>query len=108
MSDYAAFRAQLIERKAGLMAQHAKIDKHLKNTDREVPQDWSERGTFLENEEVLEALDVHQRQEIEALDAAIQRIDEGEFGDCSSCGEPINPRRLEAIPWTPLCIKCAE
>jgi RNA polymerase-binding protein DksA len=108
MSKYAAFRAELVARKAGLMSQHAKIDKHLKNTDREMPQDWSERGTFLENEEVLEALDTHQRRELEALDAAIERIDNDEFGDCASCGEAINDRRLAAIPWTPLCISCAE
>ncbi len=108
MSQHAAFRAELTARKAGLLAQHAKIDKHLKNTDREMPQDWSERGTFLENEEVLEALDAHQRLQIEAINAAIERIDAGRFGVCASCDEDIDERRLAAIPWTALCIACAE
>lgn len=40
--------------------------------------------------------------------AALRRIDEGTYGICIHCEEPINPRRLQAIPWTPFCVKCQE
>jgi DnaK suppressor protein len=40
------------------------------------------------------------------IDAALRRIDEDEYGDCASCGEPIDPRRLEAQPEAPLCMPC--
>ena len=40
------------------------------------------------------------------VDAALRRIEEGEYGDCASCGEPIDPRRLEAQPEAPLCVAC--
>jgi len=40
--------------------------------------------------------------------AALARIDEGTYGICVRCEEPISPKRLAAVPWTPFCIKCQE
>jgi DnaK suppressor protein len=45
--------------------------------------------------------------EISRTEAALKRIDEGDFGYCLSCDELIAPRRLEADPATPLCVGCA-
>lgn len=39
---------------------------------------------------------------------ALQRIDDGSYGVCANCEEPINPRRLNAVPWAPYCIRCQE
>lgn len=39
---------------------------------------------------------------------ALRRIDEGIFGVCLHCEEDINPKRLNAVPWTPFCIQCQE
>ena len=36
------------------------------------------------------------------------RIQDGTFGTCVHCGDDISRRRLEAVPWTPLCIRCQE
>jgi DnaK suppressor protein len=48
------------------------------------------------------------RQQILNIDAALERISVGDFGDCFECGDLINPRRLVADPTATLCIKCAE
>ena len=42
------------------------------------------------------------------LDLAIKKIDDGTFGTCESCEEPIGKKRLEARPETSLCIRCKE
>jgi len=42
------------------------------------------------------------------IDAALERIDHGNFGRCVECDGPIPKARLNAIPYTPVCIKCAE
>ena len=42
------------------------------------------------------------------LDLALKKIDEGTFGVCEVCEEPIGKKRLEARPETTLCIKCKE
>jgi DnaK suppressor protein len=39
---------------------------------------------------------------------ALERIEQGEFGDCLECGEPIDPRRLEVDPTATRCIDCAD
>ena len=46
--------------------------------------------------------------EIQRIDSALQRIDEGEFGHCVSCGVDIELKRLENDPTTPTCFDCAE
>jgi DnaK suppressor protein len=46
------------------------------------------------------------RQQLELVDAALSRIDDGTFGTCRRCGRPISPERLEALPWAAHCIDC--
>ena len=47
-------------------------------------------------------------QERDRIDAAIKRIDAGEFGWCVACGEEISPARLENAPEMPTCLDCAR
>jgi DnaK suppressor protein len=43
-----------------------------------------------------------------AIEEALARIEKGSYGICRDCGEPIAPARLNAIPWTRVCISCKE
>ena len=45
---------------------------------------------------------------MKAIEEALWRMSQGTFGICSDCGEPIAHARLNAIPWTRVCIKCKE
>lgn len=45
---------------------------------------------------------------IKKVDEALQRIEEGNFGECEECGEDIELRRLEARPTATLCVSCKE
>ena len=45
---------------------------------------------------------------LQAIEEALGRIDKGTFGICRDCGEMIAAARLNAIPWTRVCIKCKE
>lgn len=49
-----------------------------------------------------------ERQLLSKIDEALGRMDEGTFGTCSECEEPIEPRRLEARPVSTMCIACKE
>jgi len=42
-------------------------------------------------------------EELEEVDDALRRINEGTYGKCIDCGRPLEPSRLEAVPWTPYC-----
>jgi len=46
------------------------------------------------------------RQELEAIEEALQRLETGSYGLCEVCGQHIEPRRLEIMPETPLCRGC--
>ena len=48
------------------------------------------------------------RTQLEQVRAALERIDDGTFGLCAVDGKPIEEPRLEAIPWTPNCLKHQE
>ena len=45
---------------------------------------------------------------LKKIDLALRKIDEGTFGICEECGEPISLKRLEARPETTMCIRCKE
>ncbi len=54
------------------------------------------------------ALRDRSRLELSRVEAALRAIDAGTYGTCESCGQPIAPARLEAIPWASMCIDCAR
>ena len=56
------------------------------------------------------ALENKRRREIELtrIDAALERIEEGEYGYCAVCDEEINQRRLSVDPANPFCVGCAS
>ena len=56
--------------------------------------------------DVLFNLSETQRQQIRDIDAALERIDKGEYGVCMNCGEKIAARRLEVRPFSRYCIDC--
>jgi len=96
-----ALRSELRERVRGL-------DKDVHHREEPIPADFAEQAVALENQEVLEALDEDARVELEQINQALQRLEEGVYGSCASCGEAIAPERLHAIAWAILCIDCAS
>jgi DnaK suppressor protein len=45
---------------------------------------------------------------LQAIEEALYRMEKGSYGICRDCGDPIAPARLEAIPWTRVCISCKQ
>ena len=64
----------------------------------------SASGTL--DREIDYTLEEHSGQVLEQIDAALARIEDGTYGTCANCGKTIPEERLEAIPWTTLCIDC--
>jgi len=52
------------------------------------------------------SLEENEGRLLAAIDSALARIDEGTFGICRTCAQPIGEERLEALPWTTQCIDC--
>jgi RNA polymerase-binding protein DksA len=61
-------------------------------------------GTF--DRELDATLEGNEERVLEAIDAALGRIEDGTYGICATRGEPIGAERLEALPWATQCIDC--
>ena len=55
--------------------------------------------------EMASTLEDNSTHVLNEIDAALARVEEGTFGMCKACGNPIDPERLEALPWATLCIE---
>ncbi|OOY22920.1 molecular chaperone DnaK [Thioclava sediminum] len=64
------------------------------------------RMDALQNQAMANAVDSRRQHRITAIEAALQRIAEDEFGYCESCGEPIPEKRLELDPTFTQCVSC--
>lgn len=65
-----------------------------------------ETATATLDREIDYSLEENSEHVLRAIDRALQRIDEGTFGICETCGQPISEERLEAIPYATQCIDC--
>lgn len=104
MVDLAKRRAQLEDRMKLLEDRLQEIEDEL---DSHQSKDWEEMATEREGDEVLESLGVSSQAEIARIRAALARMDAGEYGYCTKCGEEISGERLDLLPWTPFCRSCA-
>ena len=74
----------------------------------EGPYDFEDQSVDVqESQQEKEILDNEQAL-LAQVNAALQRIEQGTYGICDNCGQPINEKRLEALPWASLCLKCEE
>lgn len=103
--DYAKMRALLLARRRSLHERLAEIDETLRQPE---DADVEEQVADISDDEVLMRLSSTARDEEHLIRAALKRIDDGSYGKCFSCGNPIEPRRLEAIPETERCLSCAR
>ena len=102
---YEVLRAELTRKKRELSD---RLDRISKNLRRGYEADSKERAKQLEDNEVVDALGNEAREEIAKITAALQRIDNGDFGNCVECGLPIEEGRIKAYPYADECIECAE
>ena len=106
--DLEKIKQQLLERKAEMESRLERTHKHIYQKDEPVSANFNEQIKQTENDNLVMALEEEAKDEIRQIARALKRIDDDEYLDCANCGEPIDERRLEAIPYTDRCIKCAS
>ncbi len=99
------------ERRAQLQARYAELQRRIvvveNEVDAEHSSDWEAHAIEREGDEVLEGAGNSARQEILQIEAALERLDSGEYSVCTVCSDPIPEERLTILPYTPFCRKCA-
>lgn len=71
-------------------------------------KDWEEAAVEAENDEVLEGIYSESAAELLQVKFALKRIKSGDYAECVECGSDINKKRLKIMPFTSLCIQCAQ
>jgi len=97
-------RAELQAKKTELIQRLERISANLQ---RGFNADSKEMAKELEDSEVVDALGNEAREEVAKISAALVRLDNGRYGTCSECAEPIDAARLKVYPYADECIECA-
>ena len=104
MADHTHHQKTLEKRLAELTRRLSIVEDELEKPS---DQDAEERALEREGDEVLEGLGTAGLKEVRMIEAALDRIRDGSFGVCVSCGDPISDERLSVLPHAPRCRNCA-
>lgn len=110
--DTEHFKQRLLEErgrvKEALDYIHEESRGQLEDDREEIPSDNhpGDMATSTFDRELDATLEGNEERLLQAIDAAVQRIEDGTYGICPKCGQPIPEERLEALPWTTRCIDC--
>ena len=108
MDEDHSLRQQLMQRLARLEGRLDTVEHDRRRDTNTLDPDWEEHTTVRQHDEVLDELAEEERRQARAIRAALQRLEDGSYGQCGTCGEPIDPRRLAALPYAIQCITCVR
>jgi len=102
------YRDKLLARREGLGRQVTEADLLSRDRDQEATQDPADMAANAYAKELsISTLD-NDRRLLGLIDEALRRIETSDYGECVHCGEPVQEKRLEAIPWARHCLRCQD
>ncbi|MCY4662523.1 MAG: TraR/DksA family transcriptional regulator [Acidobacteria bacterium] len=108
MNDVEAYREALLKKRSEIFSEGGikPLQTSMENNTRQ--GDMADQASG--NNEVHIQLKLKQTDAkiLQAIEAALRRMEQGTYGVCRDCGESIAPARLNAIPWTRVCIDCKQ
>ena len=93
------FRKRLEVRQQELRRMVSRTEQDGRTVDEDSAQDIADRAASSYTKEFLFHQSNNDRQLLAMVESALDRIRQGTFGECISCGKEINAKRLEAVPW---------
>lgn len=103
--SYEGLKRELETRLAELQARLSRIKEDVSKSH---SGDSVEQAQERENDEVVDAIGNETALSIRVIQSALERIENGTYGACDTCGEEIGEARLHAIPEATRCVNCAE
>lgn len=101
-------KSELETLRADLKARLEKYQAHQHRQGGALEQDFEEQAVQTQNDEVVDSLETETRNELAQIEHALERLANDLGDECERCGEEIDPRRLQVLPYTTVCVKCAE
>jgi DnaK suppressor protein len=110
-SDLKRHREKLLALRASLRSDMTQMeDESLKDHSKttSIPTDMEELGSDNADQELTLSFLGRDKDILDQIEVAIERIEDGNYGRCEECGEPIPQARLGAIPYAAECERCAS
>jgi DnaK suppressor protein len=101
------FRDKLLLKRASLTDMVQRTEGNAREKDQNT-QDMADMAVESYTREFLFGKSSGDRHVLQLIEEAITRIDDKSYGACVHCENAIQPKRLEAVPWTRLCIQCQD
>ena len=101
-------KTELETLRADLTARLERYEAHQQRKEGALDKDSEERAQQTQNDEVVDSLEEETRAELSQIKTALERIEHGVGDECEVCGETIDPRRLQVLPYTTVCVACAD
>ena len=101
-------KSELETLKADLEARLSRYQAHQRREAGALEKDFEEQASQTQNDEVVDSLEAETRAELQQIVHALERIDQGAGNECEQCGNDIDPRRLQVLPYTTVCVDCAS
>ncbi len=102
------FKDRLIAKKQEILEAYTKNMSYGKEADEEGAQDIADKASNSYTKEFLFILSNSERDLLQMVDEALLRIQTQRYGRCEVCEEPMDRKRLEAVPWAKRCIACQQ
>ena len=110
--EFTVYRERLLALRATLQGDMTQMEDNALNKNHSkttrMPTDMAELGSDNFDQEVTLSLLGNENDALDQVEAAIERIEDGRYGQCEECGTKIPKPRLEAIPYAALCVHCAS
>jgi DnaK suppressor protein len=103
-----AYRQRLRAKEQELISSIARIEIDGCTSGDMGTQDLADKANGSFTKESLFQQSDYDRAILGMVQAALQRAENGGFGKCVECGEPVEKKRLEAVPWARHCIRCQK
>ncbi|HSB36089.1 MAG TPA: TraR/DksA family transcriptional regulator [Thermoanaerobaculia bacterium] len=101
-------RKRLLAKRDELLKDLAKNREVTDETIDESAQDMVDRATTAYTKEFAYSLSEADRKVLVLIDQALDRLEAGTYGPCVHCGQPVQEKRIEAVPWARHCLDCQE
>jgi len=101
------FKDRLLQKQLSLTEMVQRTEAYNRQKDQEI-QDIADKAVESYTMEFNFGKSSGDRHVLQLIQEALDRIKSGSYGICVSCEDTIQPKRLEAVPWTRLCIQCQE
>ena len=100
------FKKILLKEREDIIGEVKQISESSKEMGQDGIQDIGDEAANIYNKQILLSLNENERMRLQEVDESLDRIENGTYGICEECGEPIGLKRLEVRPVAKYCVPC--